>query len=582
MKSTGEYNYTNEALEALLQIVNRDHIIPFDFEMKSISYIQQLRDLITSWEEHKTPENIEIPEPLIIKLKAVMDTFDIEITEDTEELRDLKNYLAERNVEIADIIVRFINDTKRINLKTQQRYKSFLLNVASFKTVGDGIMCPRKDTATYKGMSYVVTQIRNLVDVFPNIIMNNIDYKKIAVSKHWGLSKFHVKDIQEIVKRYYSKIDKFLKDKDSILRDLLKQVKDTMGKWLIFASHTPLLARVIEFIDIEGQNDEVMVIEGEQDISEFFETVDISGKSRSKQSKRRDEEAERERRAAAQRSASSAAAAAASSKAREREERVKVGEGFYSVFNDDLIRHLFTYYLLNVVLKYVTIARTPVMNVQETMLPEDAEYDLTSVLQAQSEQNGVSAVSEMKIMAEESIELKQTVAELLVSFIDVMIIDKNAINVNKRDIKEDITQSKDKEKDIITRDLREMQKDEREMENIKKNLRIGDWNVGGTKGLRFYVPETYEQEREDMEAEFRREEDKARLEKRVIADKVTQRMRDIYATEEDEMRHQSELIGAELDDDYNRQGDDDEYGVGGGDVGDDDGEYNQRGGDVDE
>jgi hypothetical protein len=327
-----------------------------------------------------------------------------------------------------------------------------------------------------------------------------------------------------------------------------------------------------------------MMIEGEQDISEFFETVDISGKSRSKQNKRRDEEAERARRAMAQRS-SAAASAAASSRGREREDRVKVGEGFYSVFNDDLIRHLFTYYLLNVVLKYVTIARTPVMNVRETVLPEDAEYDLTSVLQAQSEQNGVSAVSEMKIMAEESIELKQTVAELLIAFIDVMIIDKNAINVNKRDIKEDITQSKDKEKDIITRDLREMQKDEREMENIRKNLRIGDWNVGGTKGLRFYVPETYEQEREDMEAEFRREEDKAKLEKRMNADKVTQRMRDVYATEQDEMHHQAEFIGGELDDDYNRQGDDDEYGGGGGggEGGvDDDGEYNQRGGDVDE
>ena len=219
------------------------------------------------------------------------------------------------------------------------------------------------------------------------------------------------------------------------------------------------------------------------------------------------------------------------------------------------------------------------MNVQETGLSEDVESDLMSVLQAQSEQNGVGAVSELKIMTKENVELKQTVAELLISFIDIMITDKNVINVNKRDIKEDITQSKDKEKDIITRDLREMQKDEREMENIKKNLRIGDWNVGGTKGLRFYVPETYEQEREDMEAEFHREEAKVKLDKRVTADKVTQRMRDVYATEEEETQHQVALIGAELDDDYNLQGNDDEYG---GDGGDDDGEYNQRGGDADE
>ena len=575
LKSTGEYNYTNEALEALLQIVNREHIIPFDFEVKTISYIQQLRDLITSWEQHKTPENLEIPEPLIVKLKNVMDTYDIEITEDTDELRDLKNYLAETNTEIADIIINFINDNKRINQKTQQRYKSFLLNASTFKAVGDGIMCPRKDTATYKGMEYVVTEIRNLVDVFPNILMNNIDYNKISVSKHWGLSRDHAKDIQEIVKKYYSKLDKFLKDSDSILLGLLKQVTNTTGKWLVFASHTPLLARVIEFIDIEGENEDIMVVEGSDDVASFFGMVDVSGRQRSKQSKRRDEEAERERRTATQRSAA-AAAVEGSSRGKYRDERVKVSEGFYSVFNDDLIRHLFNHYLLNVILKYVTIARTPVMNVEEMKLPEGVESELTSVLQAQSEQNGVSAVSELKIMAEESVELKRAVAELLIAFIDTMITDKNAINVNKRDIKEDITQSKDKEKDIITRDLREMHKDEREMENIRKNLRIGDWNVGGTKGLRFYVPETYDQEREDMEAEFRREEDKARLDKRIRPDKVTQRMRDIYATEEEENQHHAAFIDAELDDDHNLQGDDDEYGA------DDDGEYNQRGGDVDE
>jgi hypothetical protein len=571
LKSTGEYNYTTEALEALLQIVNREHIIPFDFNIKDVSYIQQLRDLITSWEQHKTPENIEIPEPLIEKLKAVMDTFDIEITEDTAELRDFKNYLAETNGQIADTIVGFINDNKRINIPTQQRYKSFLINAAKFKSIGDGVLCPRKDTAAYKGMGYVVNQIRNFIDVFPNIILNNIDYQKIAVSKHWGLSTRHTKDVQEIVKKYYSRIDKFLKDKNTIIGDLLKEVRNTMGKWLIFASHTPLLARVIGYIDIEGEDEDIMVLEGESGFMEILEgTADIGKKSKASQ---RDRERERERMASMRRSDGPA-----------REERVEVSGGFYSVFNDELIRYLFTHYLLNVLLKYVTVAKSSAMRVREEQLPIDDEFELTSVLEAQGVLNGVGAVSEMRIIAEENVELKRTVAELLIAYIDMMMSDKRAINVNKHDIKEDITQSKDKEKDIITRDLREMQKDEREVENLIKNLRLGDWNVGGTKGLRFYVPETYDQEREAMEAEFKRGEDKAKQDKRVVRDKVDERMRDIYSTEEEEAQHQNALVDAELDDDFNLQGNDDEYGGNGGDGGDggDDGEFNQRGGDVDE
>ena len=87
-----------------------------------------------------------------------------------------------------------------------------------------------------------------------------------------------------------------------------------------------------------------------------------------------------------------------------------------------------------------------------------------------------------------------------------------------------------------------------------------------------------------MEAEFKRDEDKAKQDKRVVRDKVGERMRDIYSTEEGEVQHQNALVDAELDDDFNLQGNDDEYGGNGGDGGDggDDGEFNQRGGDVDE
>jgi hypothetical protein len=151
--------------------------------------------------------------------------------------------------------------------------------------------------------------------------------------------------------------------------------------------------------------------------------------------------------------------------------------------------------------------------------------------------------------------------------------DKSAINVNRKSVKEDITQSKDKEKDIITREFRDMQIAEREVENLMKNLRLGDWNVGATKGLRFYVPETYDQEREQMEKEFQRGEEKAKQEKNMRKkDKVTERMRDIYADEEEERNHQDSLIDAELADDFNLQGDDDDYGN------EDDGEYNPRDG----
>ena len=63
--------------------------------------------------------------------------------------------------------------------------------------------------------------------------------------------------------------------------------------------------------------------------------------------------------------------------------------------------------------------------------------------------------------------------------------------------KEDITRTKDKEKDEIVTRLGDLSIEERKVENLKKNLGLGDW--GKIKGLVVYETDTYEKERRDME-----------------------------------------------------------------------------------
>jgi len=572
LKSTGEYTYTPEALQALLQIVNREHIIPFDFNPTEVSYIQRMRDLIKSYQERQTPE---VPDILLTKLSELLDTFDIQISEDTQELRELKNYLSVKNMEMVDTILEFINQYKRLDRKTITLYKSFLLNITNFRLIGDSILCPKRDTTTYKGMQFVINEIRNLVSVFPNIIMNSVNNQKISIPKHWELSRQHITDIQTIVKKYYAEVDKFMKDKDnSVLTGVVSGVTKETNEWFQFALNTPLFARVLNSgahaassrpmesgtmeMEMEVEEfEEEMAMEGEQQdlLSGLFGTASAR---RDKPSRREEEEGEGQGKREG------------SARQYRKRDGPEVG-GIYSIFNDDLVRRLFTHYFLNVVLKYVKLAKTVVVVTEEARLPEEDESALVSVLEAQDQQNGV--VREVSIVAQENTELKNMVANLLVVFFKIIMSDKSAINVNRKSVKEDITQSKDKEKDIITREFRDMQIAEREVENLMKNLRLGDWNVGATKGLRFYVPETYDQEREQMEKEFQRGEEKAKQEKNMRKkDKVTERMRDIYADEEEERNHQDALIDAELADDFNLQGDDDDYGN------EDDGEYNPRDG----
>ena len=381
------------------------------------------------------------------------------------------------------------------------------------------------------------------------------------------MSKGHVGDVQNIVKKYYSKLDKFLKDDFNMLNGLLSEIQSKTKKWYQFALHTPLFARMIDVIDINIDDEEEIEFGIEGSELAFERIFELEGESASMPASkgRKQKQQEEEQRQARSRQAVAS---------------VKVQEktGKYSIFNDEVVRYLFTHYLLNILLKYVNLSKESVVQMQEVPGLADRDFEMMSVLEARDQQNGVEAISEMRVVASENLEIKRNVAELLISYIEIMSNDKRAINVTRKSIKEDITQSKDKEKDTIVRELGEMQIDEREVEHWKKNLRIGDWNVAGTKGLRFYVPETYDQDREQMEAEFQREEARAKLENRVNKnDKVTQRVKDIYMTEEEEKQHEDNMVEQELLNDLRMQDDDDEYGGEG-----DDGEYDQRGEGVDD
>jgi len=61
---------------------------------------------------------------------------------------------------------------------------------------------------------------------------------------------------------------------------------------------------------------------------------------------------------------------------------------------------------------------------------------------------------------------------------------------------ERIHRAKEKEKDIITTYLKDLTDEEREVENLFKNSRLGKWSKGLQKGLRVYQKDTYDEERD--------------------------------------------------------------------------------------
>jgi hypothetical protein len=138
------------------------------------------------------------------------------------------------------------------------------------------------------------------------------------------------------------------------------------------------------------------------------------------------------------------------------------------------------------------------------------------------------------------------------AFFSIMNNHNKLVNNNYAKIKEKIIYAKEKEKDIITEFLKDLNDEEREIENLFKNNKLEKWSIGLQKGLTQYVKENYDKEREIMEAQALKEK---MLEKN---DYVTNMNKEIYNMDLEEKMHNDQMIE---DEEYNMNNipDDDDY-----------------------
>ena len=159
---------------------------------------------------------------------------------------------------------------------------------------------------------------------------------------------------------------------------------------------------------------------------------------------------------------------------------------------------------------------------------------------------------EEDILRGRALQLRQKTSNILKAFISILQTQKSVINISNQEINLKVNKSKEKEKSKITKNLGDLTVEERKVQDIMKNHKIGDWSLGQTRALFVYDEEQYEKERHDLEVD-------ALNEMQVNAiDGVTERTREIYqmdwANEQlEDQRMQSEIGNAIL-----QQGDDDD------------------------
>ena len=294
----------------------------------------------------------------------------------------------------------------------------FIKNIMDFNSNGTNFIINNDDETLYQSILFVKNAIHNLINVFPNIIMNAVNYSRVNIPKHWKLSEYHEDDIKDIIIKYYNGFKRFYND--TTIEPYFERNEYELKDLLQLINFTNLHANIINL-----KNTETSSILDNKTTSQLFH--------------------------------------------------------FYFLF---VINHLFT----------LTDDRT-------LLHSEDIPSKEENIIAINDEINEdeLSEIMDIDIVRGEQRELREKIANITTEMLNVIKNEKKKLNLNAQMIKEKITQSKDKERNNITSTLRDMTKEERDVEDLLKNNRLGKWNKGLQKGLTQYVGKTYDEEREERE-----------------------------------------------------------------------------------
>ena len=295
------------------------------------------------------------------------------------------------------------------------------------------------DNKTPQGLHAIIQFIQNasfsIGKTYPSALLHeNPFYYKVP--RHWELSENHAGDVYKFIEKYYTKLHKFKSDK--IITRLLMEVGRRLSTITMFMENIPFQTEIVK--DIE-------------------ETT----------------------------------------------------QSFHCMFDKQTILRLYTYCFYSIIYEYIVLSNDTDLLIADIQINKMTrrqdiadESNVTDQLVAEVDttdegmMNAQNNLEEIQIETGNLLELKERVASLLITFIDVEQENKLALDITYDNIINKVNRSKDKEKQGIISYLGNMSIEERKIEDMFKKHKLERWNIGQQKGIFQYDKTTYDRERNEL------------------------------------------------------------------------------------
>jgi hypothetical protein len=569
-----------DSLERLLKAVNGHKMVDANYKtlaterplwhtrqfqrfQDAVLYLDEREGQLTHREEPQHSTNLDrciIPSELRHLILALLESGAKYVQEDTEEMRDLKNYLQTKNREMRANVVGFIQQHGKQTKGKFREIERVIDTILEFEiNKSSTVLMSATDETTAKSVQFMRNTLTRLIDVIPNIIKNGVDFDDTNIPKHWGFSPTHMKDVKGIISSHYTSLKTFYNDR--IIQEVLRHADHIVRDLKIMLDNTPFMAEI--FFDEEK---DVKIAAAAAALAVHSQGVRVGAVAR-------DEPREVDI-------------------VKELGERVPHSTRkniftMYPLFDRNIVRNLYLFYFLSFLSTFVTLVAEAPVSIYETeptrvgarkgakkgakgaatsgsaaaaaasasgfasaSLREDEDDERDDIdphsrlysADAAAADKG-QLLSEMDTLLGDKKALGQRVSELLIAYLRMIEKDKAAINFNLANIKEKLTRVKDKEKDGVVARIGEMSAGERQLENMMKTHKMGIWSRGTSQtGVVIYDQDYYDEERDEMEKIAQKERQLGRR------DYVTDMNREIYVMDALEAdRTAAEIEAHELD-----------------------------------
>ena len=455
-------NYDNDSMLRLLQIVGAQNIIHISRNTVKPTPIQKIQSILEDIKKDVDEKVVSLK--LITHMEDVLDTYDVAVKEDTDEMRNLKDYLETKNTEMKEIIQEFINSSSGITINKKKKTNSIINQIMSWSKLvstrksnkkgkflqesekggDDGekgdkgdktykdiktdsrIQNKIADDNTYNSINFIKSYLQNIIKIFPTIILNKVknssDDVKISGSSKLAIGE--VFKIQNIIGSYYQGLRKFYDDVK--LRNVLVIIQKRCSNLLTLATHTPY------FTEINYKNE----IE-------------------------------------------------------------------YSIFDKPTCELLFEHYFLLTLLEYTKLAKD--VKILTMSFPDkDSRYNKNDDIELMSvdylDDNNEHYEPDISLYQQGDIkDVRNSTASLFDVYLNIINDHKNLASLSYETIMDFVFKEREKEKNKITDVLKSMSDEERGVNNILKINKLGMWGKGLEKGLTVYTKDRTDEERDLLE-----------------------------------------------------------------------------------